>query len=65
MESLLRLEGFGLAFEQRVILRDVSFDIPLQGCTVLLGPAGTGKSSLLRTLSGLMAGNSRLRLWGT
>lgn len=64
MESLLRLEGFGLAFEQRVILRDVSFDIPMQGCTVLLGPAGTGKSSLLRTLSGLMAGNSRLRLWG-
>lgn len=64
MSTLLNLQGFGLAFGQRAILREVSFELPAQGCTVLLGPAGTGKSTLLRTLAGLLAGHSQVRLWG-
>src|SRR5690606_19034123 len=32
--------------------------------TVLLGPAGTGKSTLLRTLAGLNDQNPRYRGWG-
>jgi len=64
MAPILSLAGFGLAFESRVILRDINCEIAARGCTVLLGPAGTGKSTLLRTLAGLMAGHARLRLWG-
>ena len=50
MTPVLELEGFGVAFAARTILLDVSLSIPAQGCTVLLGPSGTGKSTLIRTL---------------
>lgn len=30
----------------------------------MLGPAGTGKSTLLRTLAGLNQSNPRFRTWG-
>lgn len=64
MSELLSLSGFGLAFESRVILRNVNLELSSQGCTVLLGPSGTGKSTLLRTLAGLLATHARIRLWG-
>lgn len=64
MPPVLSLQSFGLAFETRVILRGLTFDMPAQGCTVLLGPAGTGKSTLLRTLAGLTVGHPSMLVWG-
>ncbi|OOG81667.1 hypothetical protein B0E41_17085 [Hydrogenophaga sp. A37] len=64
MTPTLRLRGFGLAYGDRVVLRGIDLDVPAQGCTVLLGPAGTGKSSLLRTLAGYNDNNPSLRVWG-
>lgn len=64
MTPVLELEGFGVAFAARTILLDVSLSIPAQGCTVLLGPSGTGKSTLIRTLAGLNDANSSMRNWG-
>ena len=61
---VLELEGFGVAFAARTILLNVSLSIPAQGCTVLLGPSGTGKSTLIRTLAGLNDANSSMRNWG-
>lgn len=61
----LELVHFGVAFDTRVVLRDISFSLPVRGCTVLLGPSGTGKSTLLRMLAGCNDGNPLLRTWGT
>lgn len=63
-EPVLSLRNFGVAFGERIILSDVTFDLPPQGVFVLLGPGGTGKSTLLRTLSGANAANPSLRTWG-
>ncbi|GAB4088399.1 hypothetical protein GCM10028785_10680 [Hydrogenophaga soli] len=63
-QPVLSLNGVGLAFHERTVLRSVSFQVPATGCTVLLGPAGTGKSALLRTLAGYNDNHPALRRWG-
>lgn len=63
-ESSLQAQGLGVSFGARVILSEVDFSLPKTGVTALLGPAGTGKSTLLRTMAGLNASNPRFRCWG-
>lgn len=62
---MLHLAGFGVAYGPRVVLRDVTLAVPPAGCTVLLGPSGTGKSTLLRTLAGYNRAHADLCTWGT
>lgn len=59
--SLRRLK---VAFGTRVVLRDLSLDVASKGCTVLLGPSGTGKSTLLRLLAGALSDHPTLRVSG-
>ena len=62
--ALLELHGFGVAFGKKVVLCDISFSVAEQGILVIMGPSGTGKSTLLRTLAGLGAANPSFRIWG-
>lgn len=62
--GILELVDYGVAFGDRAVLRSVSFSMPVLGCTVLLGPSGTGKSTLLRTLAACNHANPALRTWG-
>ncbi len=62
--SILELDRFGVAFGERIILSSVTFSVPERGMMVLLGPGGTGKSTLLRTLAGFNNANPSLRTWG-
>lgn len=64
-DALLELHGFGVAFANKVVLSEISLAIPEHGITVLLGPSGTGKSTLLRTLAGLSAASPTFRSWGS
>ena len=61
---LLSLNKFGIAFGDRIILRSVDLEIPETGNFVLMGPAGTGKSTLLRTICGINEAVSNMRTWG-
>jgi atypical dual specificity phosphatase len=62
---LLELDGFGVAFRERVVLADVTLRLGDRGVCVLMGPAGGGKSTLLRTLAGVNQAQPDLRQWGT
>lgn len=62
--SVLALAGFGVGFRDRVVLAEVSFEVLPRTVCVVLGPAGGGKSTLLRTLAGLNHGQPDVRLWG-
>ena len=62
---ILTLDGFGVAFGERVVLAEVTLQIPERGTCVLMGPAGGGKSTLLRSLAGVNQAQPDLRQWGT
>ena len=62
--ALLELRSFGVAFGQKIVLCEITLTVPEQGAVTLLGPSGTGKSTLLRTLAGLSAANPSFRTWG-
>jgi len=49
----IRLEHVSYAYSGRPALRDVSLDVPAQAITVIFGPAGGGKTTLLRLINRL------------
>lgn len=65
MTAALSLRSFGVAFGDQVVLSNVWFDLAPTGMTVLVGPAGCGKSTLVRTLAGLNDGHTSLITWGS
>lgn len=61
---ILSLRDFGVAFGDRVVLSAVSLEIDGPGVLALMGPVGTGKSTLLRTLAGINQAVPSFRTWG-
>lgn len=49
--SAILLENTKIQYDDRVIFDNISIDIPKNKVTVIMGPSGIGKSSLLRILS--------------
>jgi atypical dual specificity phosphatase len=62
--TVLALRSFGVAFGEQAVLDDVTFELPATGMTVLVGPAGCGKSTLVRTLAGFNDCHPSLTTWG-
>jgi branched-chain amino acid transport system ATP-binding protein len=52
--TTLRLEGLCVPRADRMVLRDVSLEIPAGEITTLLGPNGTGKSTLVLAVAGAL-----------
>ncbi|NLO14379.1 MAG: ABC transporter ATP-binding protein [Clostridiales bacterium] len=55
---MLSVDRLSFSFGQRPVLRDISFSIPHGQMVSLLGPNGTGKSTLFRCILGLLTGYS-------
>jgi phospholipid/cholesterol/gamma-HCH transport system ATP-binding protein len=47
-------EKVSFAFDEHVVLRDVSFSVPKGGTKILLGASGAGKSVVLKLILGLL-----------
>ena len=62
--ALLSLREFGVAFGDRVALNGVNLEFDGPGVLVLMGPVGTGKSTLLRTIAGINQVVPSFRTWG-
>lgn len=51
--SLLEIKNIKKAFDENVILKDISLNVEKGDVIVILGPSGCGKSTLLRCVNGL------------
>jgi phospholipid/cholesterol/gamma-HCH transport system ATP-binding protein len=47
-------EHVSFAFDETIVLRDISFAVPKGSMTILLGPSGAGKSVILKLILGLL-----------
>jgi ABC-type cobalamin/Fe3+-siderophores transport system ATPase subunit len=50
----LEADGIELAYEEKVVARDLSIKVPDGKVSVLIGPNGSGKSTALRALARLL-----------
>ena len=51
-DSLVKVRGLSFRRNERVILENVDIDIPRGKITAIMGPSGTGKTTLLRLIGG-------------
>ncbi|WCO65006.1 ATP-binding cassette domain-containing protein [Iamia majanohamensis] len=54
LEPIIQLRGVTKSFGSHTVLEDISFDIPRNRISAIMGPSGTGKSVLLKTIIGLL-----------
>ncbi|HEY6506484.1 MAG TPA: ATP-binding cassette domain-containing protein [Vicinamibacterales bacterium] len=53
-QPVVRLEHVSLAFDDKVVLSDVSFDLLPGHTKIILGASGSGKSTILKLILGLL-----------
>lgn len=57
-ESLVKARGLHFSHGDRIILDGVDIDIPRGSVTTIMGPSGTGKTTLLRLIGGQLRPNA-------
>jgi ABC-type nitrate/sulfonate/bicarbonate transport system ATPase subunit len=60
--EVLRFEQVGLSYDDRPVLRDLSFSVRAGETVALLGPSGCGKTSLLNIVAGFLRATSGVAL---
>lgn len=51
-ETLVKIRGLKFSRGSRVIFENINMDIPRKGVTAIMGPSGTGKTTLLKLIGG-------------
>lgn len=51
-DTLIKIRGMKYSRGERVILDGIDMDIPRKGVTAIMGPSGTGKTTLLKLIGG-------------
>ena len=57
-EPIVSFENVSIAFDEKVVLEDISFTVHLAETRIILGPAGCGKSVLMKLTNGLIKPDS-------
>ncbi len=60
----LEVSNLSFAYEDRKVLRDVTFDVEEGEILTIIGPNGAGKTTLFLNLTGILKGDGEIRLFG-
>ncbi len=65
-EPIIKLEHVNVSLGGSMVLRNLSLEIPRGACVGIIGPNGSGKTSLLRSVLGLISpGSGRIEVMGS
>ncbi len=64
MDELIRIQGVSKSFGSTLALNDINLEIPAGRIVGLVGPNGAGKTTLLRALTGEIAYQGRIEVFG-
>ena len=53
-KCILKVEGLSVAYDEHLVLENVSFQIEQGTMTAIVGPNGAGKSTLVKAILGLV-----------
>jgi iron complex transport system ATP-binding protein len=63
--QMLEIQSLNVGYGTRLVLRDISFEVGKGEIVALIGPNGTGKTTLMRAISGVLKPHSgKLRVFG-
>lgn len=62
---VVAVQDLYLKLDGRSVLSNVSIDFPAGSFTTIMGPGGSGKSTILRLIAGLLPQSSQLEIWGS
>ena len=51
-DTLIKIRGMKFSRGERMIIDGIDMDIPRKGITAIMGPSGTGKTTLLKLIGG-------------
>lgn len=63
MESLVQIKQLSFLRQGRVIFDNIDLDIPRGKITAIMGPSGTGKTTLLKLISGQLRPDAGAVMW--
>ncbi|MDR1903843.1 MAG: ATP-binding cassette domain-containing protein [Treponema sp.] len=58
MNTIIRTKNLSKSFNNNYVLRDVSIEIPENSISAIIGQSGTGKSVLIKTITGMLKPDS-------
>lgn len=64
MDTVLKINHLTTAYDGKVVLEDISLEIPAHQITAVLGPSGCGKSTLLHSINRMVEENSNAKVNG-
>lgn len=65
MKTAISIDGLTVAYQQNVVLSEITATIPEGMITGIIGPNGSGKTTLIKTIMGLIPSQTgSINIWG-
>ena len=61
--NAVHVKNLTVAYDRRIVLNNISFEVPKGSLTAVIGPNGSGKSTLIKALLDLIPYQGRIKIF--